>query len=217
MHTFLAILFDLDGVLVDSTQSVSYQWLTWAAENHVPAEVMHPIMHGRRTAEVIQLAAPHLDAEAEARKIEERGANDNDRVFVVPGASELLQSLPENRWGVVTSATRYVATIRLRHFHLPVPRVLVTADDVARGKPDPAPYLMGAQLLHTEPKECLVIEDAPAGIRSAHAAGMRAIGVTTTFAATELGEADAVVGALREVRVVLRDGRLSVELDPRPA
>jgi sugar-phosphatase len=205
-----AILFDLDGVLVDSTRSVSYQWLSWAKDHGIAAEVMLPIMHGRRTVEVIRIAAPDLDAEAEAKMIEKRGAEDHERVNVIPGAAELLASLPVDRWAVVTSATRYVAKIRLEHFQLPIPKVLVAADDVAAGKPDPAPYLQGARMLGIPPAECLVIEDAPAGIRSAHAGGMKAIGVTTTFPASELKEADAVIPALAQIRVSHSGGKLEV-------
>lgn len=207
-----AILFDLDGVLVDSTRSVTHQWLTWAKENQIPAETMAPIMHGFRTVEVVRMAAPHLDAEAEAKKIEQRGAGDHGRVFVVQGASELLTSLPDDRWAVVTSATRYVAMTRLRYFKLPVPRALITADDVTRGKPDPEPYLQGAQLLGVDPVECLVIEDAPAGIRSAHSGGMKAIGIASTFSAAELYEADAVAGTLAGVCVRSQGGKLRVEV-----
>jgi mannitol-1-/sugar-/sorbitol-6-phosphatase len=214
MRTFLccAILFDMDGVLVDSTPSVSYQWLAWARENQIPAEIMLPIIHGRRTVEVIQIAAPHLDAEAEAKKIEQRGAKDNDRVSVVPGAAELLNSLPQDRWAVVTSATRHVAQSRLAYFNLPAPRVLVTADDVLKGKPDPEPYLKGARLVGVDPVECLVVEDAPAGIRSAHAGGMRVIGIASTFAAEELRDADAVVASLGEIRVGREGDKLLVEV-----
>jgi sugar-phosphatase len=214
MPTFLcaAILFDLDGVLVDSTPSVTHQWLTWAQENNIAPETMRPIMHGRRTLEVVQLAAPYLDAEAEAKKIEQRGAEDFDRVSVMPGVAELLKLLPEDRWAVVTSATRYVATTRLRHFNLPLPRVLISADDVTQGKPDPEPYLKAAQLLGVNPPECLVIEDSPAGIRSAHAGGMKAIGVASTFPAAELHEADTVVKATQQLRVSLMDGKLKVEV-----
>ena len=100
--------------------------------------------------------------------IEKREADDNDGVAVMPGAADLLKSIPEGSWCVVTSGTRYLATSRLRFFHLPIPRVLVAADDVRKGKPDPEPYLRGAELLKVKPAECLVIEDAPAGIRSAH-------------------------------------------------
>ena len=214
MLTFLcaAILFDLDGVLVDSTPSVTYQWLTWAQENGISAETMLPIMHGRRTIEVVRLAAPQLDAEAETRKIERRGAVDHERVSLVAGAAELLRLLPEDRWAVVTSATRYMATTRLRHFSLPVPLVLISADDVTRGKPDPEPYLKAAQLLGANPRECLVIEDAPAGIQSAHAGGMKAVGVASTFPASELREADAVAETLQQLRVSLLDGTLKVEV-----
>jgi sugar-phosphatase len=212
MPVFLcsAILFDLDGVLVDSTRSVSYQWLTWAEQHNIPPETMLPIMHGRRTVEVVQLAAPQLDAEAEAKILEERGAHDHERVELVPGVAELLASLPPDRWAVVTSATRYVAEIRLRHFNLPFPRVLVTADDVSLGKPDPAPYLRGAALLGIKPAECMVVEDAPAGIASAHAGGMKAIGITSTFPASHLTEADAVVSAFARIRVTRIDGRLEI-------
>jgi sugar-phosphatase len=214
MQTFLcsAILFDMDGVLVDSTPSVSYQWLTWAKENHIPAATMLPIMHGRRSIEVVQIAAPHLDAVAEAKKIERRGAEDYDRISVVPGAAELLKSLPEDRWAVVTSATRMVATTRLRYFNLPAPRALVTSDDVAKGKPDPAPYLKGAELLGMTPAECLVVEDAPAGIRSAHAAGMKAIAIASTFPAAELHGGDAIVQSLRQIRVRTQGSALCVEI-----
>ncbi len=214
MPTFLcaAILFDLDGVLVDSTPSVTHQWLTWAQENNIAPETMRPIMHGRRTLEVVQLAAPYLDAEAEAKKIEQRGAEDFDRVSVMPGVAELLKLLPAERWAVVTSATRYVATTRLRHFNLPLPRVLISADDVTQGKPDPEPYLKAAYLLGVNPPECLVIEDSPAGIRSAHAGGMKAIGVESTFPAAELHEADTVVKATQQLRVGLMDGKLKVEV-----
>jgi sugar-phosphatase len=118
--------------------------------------------------------------------------------------------LPANRWAVVTSATRYVAITRLRHFSLPMPQALVTADDVSRGKPDPAPYLQGASLLGINPPDCLVVEDAPAGIRSAHAGKMKAIGVATTFPAAQLSEADVVVAALAEIQVTMIEGKLEV-------
>jgi mannitol-1-/sugar-/sorbitol-6-phosphatase len=210
-----AILFDLDGVLVDSTHAVAQWWRVWAAEKNVEPEKVLKIMHGRRTIEVIRLAAPHLDAEAEAKYIEQRAARNDDHrdgVTVMPGAPELLQSLPEDRWGIVTSGTRVPATARLRFVGLPVPRVLVTADDVVRGKPDPEPYLKGAQLLGVDSAQCLVIEDAPLGIQSAHAGGMKVIGIASTYPASELHEADAVVSALQRIRVSLQDGRLRVEV-----
>jgi len=208
-----AILFDLDGVLVDSTRSVARQWRLWAAENNIDPEKVLAIAHGRRTIEVVRILAPYLNAEAEEKKIEKREAHDNDGVAVMPGAADLLKSIPEGSWCVVTSGTRYLATSRLRFFHLPIPSVLVAADDVQKGKPDPEPYLKGAELLKLKPAQCLVIEDAPAGIRSAHAGGMKAIALTSTYPAPELQEADAVLRNLGQIQVRSLDGGRKLQVD----
>ena len=207
-----AILFDLDGVLVDSSRSVARQWRLWAAENNIDPEKVLEIAHGRRTIEVVRILAPHLDAKAEETRIEKREANDNDGVTVMPGAAELLKPIPEGRWCVVTSGTRYLATSRLRLFELPIPRVLVAADDVQKGKPDPEPYLKGAELLKVKPADCLVIEDAPNGIRSAHSGGMKAIALTSTYPATELEEADVVLRNLGQIKVRRLDRKLQVDI-----
>ncbi|HUK23091.1 MAG TPA: HAD family hydrolase [Terriglobales bacterium] len=207
-----AILFDLDGVLVDSTASVSRQWRRWAEENGVDPELAVSLTHGVRTIDTVRLVAPHLDAEAETRKIEEREATDSQGVLIMPGAAELLRSLPPERWCIVTSGTRRVASSRLVAGKLPVPQVIVTGNDVSRGKPDPEPYLTGAELLGMKPSECLVIEDAPAGIRAAHAGGMKVIALLTTYPAAELKEADAVVKALAEIRVESYGTGLRVEI-----
>jgi mannitol-1-/sugar-/sorbitol-6-phosphatase len=206
-----AVLFDLDGVLVDSTRSVERQWRLWAEEHNIDPEKILEIAHGRRTVEVIQLLAPHLELETEVRRVEEREADDTDGVAVMPGAARLLKAIPEGLWAVVTSGTTHLATSRLRHANLPVPRVLVSADEVKEGKPHPEPYLMGARLLGKQAGDCLVIEDAPAGIEAAHAAGMKAIGLTSTFSASEL-HADSVIEDLRHLEVDLRDGRLEVRI-----
>lgn len=202
-----AILFDLDGVLVDSTRSVERQWRIWAREMGIEGEKVTTVAHGVRAVEVIRTVAPHLDAEAEVRKLESREAEDLDGVSAMPGAIELVRAVPEGRWGVVTSGTRHLATKRLRLFGIPIPKVMVTADDVAKGKPDPAPYLRGAELLGVNPAECLVIEDAPAGIKSAHAGGMKVIGLTSTYPAAALSEADAVVKKLSQLQVSREDVR----------
>ena len=196
-----AILFDLDGVLVDSTRSVARQWRQWAIDTGIDPEAVLAVAHGVRSIEVIRRMAPHLDAEKETLALEKREAADLDGVVVMPGAAELLKSIPAARWCVVTSGTRHLATSRLRLGNLPIPDVLVTADEVANGKPHPEPYLKGAQLLGVDPTQCLVIEDAPAGIRSAHAGGMKAVGITSTFRADELHEADAVINALSQMYV----------------
>src|SRR5262249_31758331 len=134
-----AILFDLDGVLVDSTRSVDRHWRTWSRMKGIDEEKVIAIAHGVRTLEVIQRVAPHLDAEAEVREIEAREAEHQEGVTVMPGAAELLRQIPDNRWCVVTSGTQHLATNRLRFAGLPVPKTLVAADDVTRGKPHPEP------------------------------------------------------------------------------
>jgi len=203
MKTFdcAAILFDLDGVLVDSTGSVTRQWRRWAEEQNLDPDEVVEIAHGVRTIEIVRRLAPHLDAKAETLRLEKREADDHQGVSVMPGAAELLKAIPPGRWCVVTSGTRYLATARLQLGNLPMPKVLVSADDVSKGKPHPEPYLMGAKLLGVNPTECLVIEDAPAGIRAAHAGGMKAIGITSTYPAPALQEADVVVQSLAQIKV----------------
>lgn len=205
-----AILFDLDGVLVDSTRSVDRQWRRWAQENNLDPDKVMEIAHGRRTVEVVRLAMPHLDAEAEVPRLEKREAEDTEGVMVMAGAADLLARIPRERWCVVTSGTRLLATARLKLGKLPLPDVLVTAEDVSDGKPHPEPYLKGAELLGFDPSQCLVIEDAPAGIRAAHAAGMKAIGLTSTFAAAELSEADAVIESLGNLMARVNGGGLEI-------
>ena len=217
MKTFdcAAILFDLDGVLVDSTGSVTRQWRRWAEEHNLDPQKVLEIAHGVRTIEIVRTLAPHLDAEAEVKRIEKREADDQEGVAVMPGAAELLKTIPEGRWCVVTSGTRYLATARLKLANLPTPNVLVSADDVSKGKPDPEPYLMGAKLLGMKPAECLVVEDAPAGIRAAHGGGMKAIAITSTYPASELREGDAVVQKLPQIKVRSGGGpgRLTVSVE----
>jgi sugar-phosphatase len=203
-----AVLFDLDGVLVDSTGSVGRQWGIWARERGIDEEKVLAIAHGVRALEVIRTVAPHLDAEMEVRKLENREAADHDGVAVMPGAVDLVRSIPDGRWCVVTSGSRHLATARLQLAGIPVPKVMVTADDVANGKPHPEPYLKGAQQLGVNPNDCLVIEDAPAGIRSAHANGMKVIALASTYPASVLSEADAVVQKLNLVQVGLDGGRM---------
>jgi sugar-phosphatase len=195
-----AILFDLDGVLLDSTRVVAAQYTRWALEQGLdPAEVMKAA-HGVRTVEVIRRVAPHLDAIAETKKIEDREAA-ADGIVQIPGAVALLNSIPRGRWCVVTSGTRFLAVNRMRKFGIPVPDILVTADDVSHGKPDPEPYRKGAELLQANPAECVVFEDAPAGIRSARAAGMKVISLPSTYPASELNEADVIVSGLTCIKI----------------
>lgn len=197
-----AVLFDFDGVIVDSTAAVARQYTRWALEHGLdPAEILRTA-HGVRTEEVVHQAAPHLDALAETIKIEKREAEDPG-VSIMPGAVELLNALPHSQWGIVTSGRRDLVRIRLQRLSIPAPGVLVTAEDVTKGKPAPDPYLRGAALLGVEPAKCVVIEDALAGIRAAHAAGMRVISLPSTYEASSLTEADVIVPGLSQIRVSL--------------
>ena len=195
------ILFDLDGVLVDSAECVERTWHRWAVEHDLdPARVIE-IAHGRRTIETVQTAAPHLAAAEEAAALEAGQSNTTDGVYEVPGARELLQRLPENAWGIVTSGTRALASARIQHTGIPMPRVLVCADEIQRGKLDPEGYLVAAERLGKAPAECVVIEDAPTGIEAARAAGMRAIAVSGTYSADALAMADFTIPYLRALNI----------------
>jgi len=197
---------------VDSTRAVDREWRAWAARKGVDGDAIMAIAHGVRTVEVIRRVAPHLDAELEASLIESEEAEDKEGVVAMPGAVELVHSIPVGRWGVVTSGSRLLASTRLVYCGLPVPEVLITADDVTQGKPHPEPYLKGAERLGFKPSDCLVLEDAPAGIQSATGGGMKVIGITSTYAAAKLAEANAVVQKLARITVTLNGtGKLMVQ------
>lgn len=167
--------------------------------------------HGRRTIETIRIVAPQLDADAETSKVERMELTDKEGVVAVPGAPELFRSLRSSNFAVVTSATRALASVRLRYAGLFVPKNLVSADDVTEGKPSPEPYLKGAALLGFAPADCIVFEDTPAGIKSGKSAGMRVIGLHTTYPEKELQAADVVLASLAGVRARLENGTLKVE------
>src|SRR5580692_5705944 len=170
-----ALLFDLDGVLIDSTPAVTRVWSRWAiAHGFDPDEVVHRA-HGRPSVETIRDYLPHADHEAENLKVESGEIQDLEGVVTLPGARELLSALPPDRWTIVTSCTRPLAEVRLRAAGLPIPGKMVTCSDVERGKPHPEPYLKGAAALETTATDCVVVEDAPAGIRSGKAAGSKVI------------------------------------------
>ena len=196
-----AILFDLDGVLVDSTTLIERNWRAWAVKHSIDAEDVLRVAHGRRAVETIRLVAPHLPAEREAQEVARTESEDASGVLGLPGAAEMLGALPPSSWAVVTSATHDAATLRLRHTGLPSPPVLVSADDIAQGKPHPEGYLRAAALLRVPAERCVVIEDAPPGVQAGRAAGMAVIAVTTTHAPAELSAADARVPTLDDIRL----------------
>lgn len=206
-----AILFDLDGVLVNSTTAVARVWEKWARAHALPPEKVIAQAHGRRSVETIRAVAPHINAEQENLRVEQMEIEDREGVTALPGAARLLSSLPQNRFAIVTSATVALARARMQHSRLPLPVHWVCAESVTQGKPSPEPYLKGAELLGFAPQDCLVFEDAPAGIVSARAAGMRVIALPTTYPEEELSGAAAIVKSLSALQVECSDGQLRIE------
>jgi mannitol-1-/sugar-/sorbitol-6-phosphatase len=185
------VLFDLDGVLVDSTPAVARVWAGWAHEHGFdPGEVVKKA-HGRPSITTIRELLPNAEHAAENREVERREIADVEGVVPLPGAMELLQALPLDRWAIVTSCTRALAAVRIGAAGLPKPKHLVTSTDVQHGKPDPEPYLKGAQILGAPAADCLVVEDAPAGIRAGKAAGARVLALRTTASDAQLQQAGA--------------------------
>jgi sugar-phosphatase len=212
-----AILFDLDGVLVNSADLVEKTWRVWAARHQLDFEKVMAVAHGRRTVETVRIVAPHLPVDAEVAALESSEIITSEGVYEIPGARELLEMLPSETWAVVTSGIRAVAEFRIRLTGLPMPSVMICADDISHGKPDPEGYLAAAMQLGQPPKDCIVIEDAPAGIEAAHNAGMRAIAIAATYAAEQLSTADLVVERLTDLSAVWNATQGIIELNGRPA
>lgn len=175
-----AVLFDLDGVLVDSRRVVEGVWKAWAAEQGLDPAPFLAVAHGRRTSEILRLVAPHLDIARETSRLDRMEEFGTEGLVPIRGARAFVRSLPRDRWGIVTSGHRACAEFRLRHVGIPLPRVFITGDQVQRGKPDPEGYRLAAGQLGVPPADCLVFEDAPPGVAAARAAGMRVVGVLTT-------------------------------------
>ncbi len=208
-----AVLFDLDGTLVDSRIACENLVRGWAARHGLDAELISSQAQGRRNRDLVQQFTPHLAADEEGKRLDEEELLYRDGNVAIAGAAELLSLLPVGTWALVTSASRKVAEMRLACADLPRPAVLVSSDDVRRGKPDPEGYLLAAERLGVAPERCLVIEDTPAGLEAARAAGMRALGITTTFCRAELNAA-VCIGDFRCVQVSQSSGELCVTIQP---
>jgi sugar-phosphatase len=188
-----AFLFDLDGVLVDSRAVVERTWRRWAQRHHVDPDSLLRIAHGRRTMDTLEVAVPHLALDEEVAWLDATELQDVDGLRVVPGADHLLSILPPGRWAIVTSCTRALAKLRLDSVGLPVPSVLVVSEEVKHGKPAPDGYQLAAARLGYNPADCLVVEDAPAGVMAGRSAGSRVLALTTTHPARDLIGAEAVI------------------------
>jgi len=199
--TAAAVLFDLDGVLVDSGGTVERSWHRWALRHGLDPTMVLARCHGRTTAATIAAVAGHLDPVTAARELEAEQAQDTTELRACPGAADLIAEIPGDRWAVVTSGTRALAVSRLRQAGLPLPAVLVTADDVRNGKPDAEGYRAAAAALGFAPARCVVVEDAHPGVVAARAAGCRVIGIAGTSLGPET-EVDVIVESLTAVAAV---------------
>ncbi|HXW93985.1 MAG TPA: HAD family hydrolase [Terriglobales bacterium] len=213
--TCSALLFDLDGVLIDSTPAVTRVWTWWALQHGFNPDEVVKRAHGRPSLATVREYLPQADLELENREVERREIADLDGVVGLPGARELLASLPSARWTIVTSCTRRLAEVRMRAAALPTPEHLVSADDITRGKPDPEPYLRAATLLGFPAKDCVVVEDAPAGVLAGRAAGAKVIAVRTTSADPELVGAGAswIVDGCNAISVLGASSAAAIRLD----
>jgi mannitol-1-/sugar-/sorbitol-6-phosphatase len=209
-----ALLFDMDGVLINSTPAVARVWQRWAIEHGFDPEEVVARAHGRPSLTTVREYLPHADHAAENRKVERREIEDLEGVVPLPGALELLASLPSDRWTIVTSCTRPLAEVRIQAAGLPLPKRLITSNDITHGKPHPEPYLKGASLLGFAPAECIVLEDVPAGVRAGKAAGAKVIAFTTTVSESTLQDAGAdwVLNSCVDIRVLDAGNGLKLEL-----
>jgi len=204
----------MDGVLIDSTPAVARVWRKWAIEHGFNPEEVVARAHGRPSLTTVREYLPNADHEKENREVERREIEDLEGVVPLPGSLALLASLPEERWTIVTSCTRPLAEVRIKAAGLPVPRKLITSNDIVNGKPHPEPYLKAAALLGFPIAECIVLEDVPAGIRSGKSAGARVIAFTTTAQEAALREVgtDWVLKNCADIRLLDCVGGLTLEL-----
>jgi sugar-phosphatase len=209
-----ALLFDMDGVLIDSTPAVARVWRSWALAHGLNPEEVVARAHGRPSILTVREYLPKADHEAENRIVEQREMEDLEGVVPLPGARALLERLPKDRWTIVTSSTRPLAEVRLQAAGLSIPVTIVTASDVTHGKPDPEPYLKAATSLGYPATDCVVVEDVPAGIQAGRAAGARVIALRTSYPAPELTTAGAnwVLKNCTEIWLVRRQPELTLDL-----
>ena len=212
--TTRGILFDMDGVLVSSIGSAERCWKLWARQYSIPNWESFEFPHGVRASDTIAKLRPAVDQAKALRVIEDLELEDVHDLTVLPGVRDLLDSLPPERWCIVTSCTRRLLEGRLRAARLPIPANLVSGEDVLRGKPDPEPYRRGAEMLGLAPGECIVAEDAAPGVAAGIAAGSRVLAVLTSTPASKLRHATWIVPSLDSVRASMADGALQLEFSP---
>lgn len=199
-----AFLFDLDGVLVDSRSVVERTWRRWAERHQIDPRPFLQIAHGRRARDTLRMVEPNLATDAEVDWLDAAELADRERLPGVRGSKELVTALPRDRWAIVTSCGRDLAHLRLGSAGVPIPDVMIVAEDAKRGKPAPDGYLFGAERLGYPPSDCIVFEDAPAGVAAGRAAGARVVGVTTTHAGADLPGVDATIADFEGIHIRLQ-------------
>jgi mannitol-1-/sugar-/sorbitol-6-phosphatase len=195
-----ALIFDMDGTLVDSAGPVERGWTWWAARHGLSLSAVLAFSHGRPSIETMKHFLPGVDCSRDAAELAALEEADTSDVVAVPGASDSVVAAQNGAWAVVTSANRRLAETRLTVAGLPLPPVLVSAEDIERGKPNPEGFLKAAMRMNVAPSDCLVFEDTAAGVAAALSAGMRAVGLLTTVPGAQLG-CDFVIEDFRQVRV----------------
>ena len=205
-----AVLFDMDGTILDSSIPVQRQWRLWAESVGIPFQEVLAVMHGRRAIETMRIVAPHLPQPQTANDFLVVEAKDTEGIVEMPGARAMLQALPRNRWAVVTSATYDMARSRMRAAGLPEVDILIGADRVTHGKPHPEGFLAAAAALKVAPENCLVVEDSPAGIQAGLTAGMQVLGVTSHYNCEQLGASLGVRNFAGSFRLIQEENAISL-------
>ena len=206
-----AILFDLDGTLIESTFYIEKLWQNWGIQHGITPQRMTDVMHGRRAVEIVSIVAPHLAIQDEVYALETKEISGMEGMRAYPGAREILSALPPKQWAIATSGSMRVASARVNYARLPTPDVFITADQVAAGKPAPDAFLLAARRLHVSPSDCVVFEDTPAGIQAAKAGGMKAIGIASTHTKEALKLADVVVQHLADIKVYMTGNDINIQ------
>ena len=211
------LLFDMDGVLISSIGSVVRCWHRWCELYAIPNPDAFEVPHGKRAIDIVRMLKPEF-SEAEVaeglRVIEDLEIEDTFDLTVLPGVRPLLESLPLERWAIVTSATRRLLVGRLNAAGLPVPERLISGEMVERGKPDPEPYRRGAELLGFAPADCIVVEDAPSGVGAGIAAGSRVLAILGTHSPEQLQAATWVARSLNHIEVEATPAALHLRFIP---
>ena len=207
-------LFDMDGVLISSLGSVERCWRAWALDHDIDPELAIRTAHGCRAIETVRKLRPDLDDRAELLRIEDMEVADQEGVTVLAGVPEILRTLPDDRWTVVTSATERLARVRLAAAGLRVPQHFISADQVTHGKPHAEPYLRGAELLGLDPADCIVFEDSGSGATAGRAAGATVIATLFSHSPQELHDAHHLVHDLTSVQIEWQHGSFCLCLTP---